>query len=225
MVALAPLLAFSLIGNGLALVDAGDDYSAEATDLRAMLTVLEREAGAPAVLGSSPLGAPAAEVKALLAEHGSPVRDDLRPSVVLPVYPDAIDRGRFMLVSYALVVTPVPGTLVAGSTVPPVTSTYLASATPVDGCLDVRTLGPDSQVSFPVVAGGGLRVGVDGWGDLGVYLAHDAETFQEAASRHQPVVGATVYEIATPDMGAGFTWRLNLKLGAGITAARICATK
>jgi hypothetical protein len=77
-------------------------------------------------------------------------------------------------------------------------------------------------VWLSVPSGGSLRLVTEGGGDLGVYLAHDA-AFQEAAAIHQTIVVQTPYRITVPDMGPGFTWRVAVKLGAGIGSASICS--
>ncbi len=219
--AVAPLLVVALVSNGSALRDAANNYAAQATNLRAELVVWDRYQDAPAVSESNPLQL--VGLRTLLAEYGSPTRDEIWPSVVLPIGADALDRALFGLVRDNLIaVQDTGGGGTGGTQAPAVIDKYQMSLQATGGCLQVQPLGPDGQVWLSVPSGGSLRLVTEGGGDLGVYLAHDA-AFQEAAAIHQTIVVQTPYRITVPDMGPGFTWRVAVKLGAGIGSASICS--
>lgn len=215
--ALAPLLVLALVSNGVALDEAARVYTAEAIDTRATLVVWDQYQDAPAVRYGPGLPFPAK----MGAEYGSPIRDEIRPTVVRWIPASALDRALFRLVQYDLVVTADAGGS-GGTQTPEVIGRYQIDLQAQDGCLQAQPLGPDGQVWLSVPSGGSLRLVTDGWGDVGVYLAHDAE-FQELAAIHQTIVAQTPYRITVPDMGPAFTWRVAIKLGEGIRSASICS--
>jgi len=219
--AIAPLLVVALVSNVSTLFQAATSYAADATELRAELVVWERYQDAPAVRDSNLLGLP--QLRTLLAEYGSPVRDEIRPTVVLPITADVLDRALFELVRDDLIVARDAGGGPGGTQAPVVFGHYQIDLQAAGGCLQAQPLGPDGQVWLYVPSGGSLRLVTDGWGDVGVYLAEDAHVFQEAVAVHNTITAQTPYRITVPDMGPGFTWRVDIKLGAGIRSASICS--
>jgi hypothetical protein len=216
--ALAPLLVVALVSNGSALIAAAAVYSADATELRAELVLWDQYQDAPAVRDSNPLHLP--QLRTLLAEYGSPVRDEIRPTVVLPITADVLDRALFQLVGDQMTVA--PGSTGGETLIPSVVGQYETTIQTTSSCLQAQALGPDAQVWLSVPSGGSLRLVTDGWGDVGIFLAHDY-AFQEAAAIHKTIVAQTPYRITVPDMGPGFAWRVAIKLGVGIRSASICS--
>lgn len=218
--AIAPLLVVALVSNGSDLTDAAKSYANDATAVRATLVAWDRYQDAPAVRDSKPLEWDQAQLRTLLTEYGSPTRDEIRPKVVLEIPPDAMDRALFGLVGDEFTVAPDTGG--GGTLAPTVVGQFQMGLQVASGCLPVQPLGPDGQVWFSVPSGASLRLETAGWGDVGVFLAHDA-AFQEATAIHRTVLAQTPYRITVPDMGPGFTWRVDIKLGTGIRSASICA--
>jgi hypothetical protein len=174
---------------------------------------------APAILVSKPLGFAEPQLTALLSEYGTPTSDAIRSSVVKPIPADALDRASFALTRDELTVTTGDTGVMAA---PTVAGQFQTEIQPSNGCLQVEPLGPDGQAWFGAPSGQAVRLEADGWGDLGVFLAHYDSTFQEAAAIHQTIVSRTPYRIAVPDMAPGFQWAIDFKLGAGIRSVSIC---
>ena len=218
---LALVLVFALASNGSALRSAADRYAAEADSTRATLTALETYWDAPAVQHSGQLPYGPIRLHELLAEYGSPTHDEIWPSAALAPGPTSRDRGLFQVVKNALVVVADTGGTV-GAQPPTLAGQTEVALQSQGGCLQAQPLGPDGQVRLRVASGGSVRLTTDGWGDIGVYIAHDAG-FQEADSIKQKILSQTSYRITVPDMGPGFTWQFAVKLGAGIRSASICS--
>jgi hypothetical protein len=222
--ALAPIVVLALASNGTALFDAATRYTDNATELREDFLAFERYGGAPAVRDSAILPFPGDRLRALLDENGSLVRDEIRPTVVLPIDAAARDRALFRLVREGLTVVAASGPGDGGATRPPVVvGEYRMSHLTIGGCQQIRPLGPDGLVWFGVPSGGSLDLTTAGSGTVGLYLADEAP-FQVPASTRVKVLAGTRYRIGLPDMGPGYTWRFALKIGSGIEGASVCSS-
>jgi hypothetical protein len=219
--ALVPIVVIALVANGQALVRAGDRYATEATGLRATIAVWTEMQDAPAVRGSSHLPLPPDELGRVLAIGGSPTRDELRPTVVLPVTARDRDRALFSLVRDDLLIALAGPAAGDPPAVDAAEGTFQATASGSDGCLVDRPDGADNLTWFRIPSGGSFRVVTDGSGVLTIHLAREADFQATAAVRH-PVTTTVAYRVTVPDLGARPPWRVAIKLGPGIGAATIC---
>lgn len=221
-VVVAPLLVLALVSNGFALVDAAPRYATDATAVRAAFRIWDRDRAAPAVRDSERLPLGGDRLDAMLAAYGSPVTDTIRPSVVLPITADALDRALFVIVRDDLIVVPDIGAVGADRTQPPAdVGAFEMEVRSETGCLHLVPSGPGGLVWLTVPFPDSLRFATEGWGDVHVFVARDAP-FQDAASISQPILARQRYRIALPDMGPGSTWRVAVKFGPGIRSANLC---
>ncbi|MEA2518925.1 MAG: hypothetical protein QOF49_1005 [Chloroflexota bacterium] len=220
--ALIPIVAVALIGNGRALVIAGERYATEATDRRAALGIWAAMTDAPAVRDSKHLPLAAATLTRVAAIGGLPTQDELRPTVILPITSAIRDRALFSLVRDDLVVAAAVPEVREPAAVHGVEGTFHATSSPAAaGCLEDRAAGPDNLAWFRIPSGGSFRVVPRGSGQLTIHLAREAD-FQPAASSHYPVMTSVPYRVTVPDLGDRPPWRVAVHLGAGIDAATIC---
>ena len=218
---LAPLVVVGMFTNVSALVDAVPQYQSDADMTRATLMDLDLYGNTPAVMNSSHTILPIDILKEQIREHGSPVRDDIRPSVVTPISPATADRALVALTMDSFTLTASSSSQWSLSQ-PELLGTYNASTSPVGSCLEANPLYPDSQLWVKAPSGSAFLVTADYGGDLGVYLSHDADA-QEANAIHLGVVGGNSYAVRVPDLGPGFVWQLRFKLPAGSRDVSVCA--
>lgn len=221
LVVLAPVVVVALVTNLTVLHEAASRYEHEASQTRALISAFVAYGDAPALQRSPGLPLPPGQLRDLLARHGSPVRDDLWPSVVPPIDPVDADAALVQLVRASFTVEPVG--LVGVGTEPPAVAGTFNLDVEVDGpCVRMLALAQDSQV-WASVAGGSAWI-VDGAaaGDLGVYLSHAAPPQEANAIHRMGILGERV-RIEIPDLGPEVGWELRLKLPAGSAGARWCS--
>lgn len=218
---LGPVLLVALASNLDVLNEAADRYTHEANRTRATISALERYQGTPAMAVASGAPLPPDLLRATLARHGSPVRDDIRPEVVPAIDPVDADLALVALVRPAFVVEIVDH-VELGTSAPVTAGEYNTAAQRDGSCVRMTALGADSQI-WSVVSGGSTWV-VEGLaaGDLGVYLYREAPP-QEASAIHTTTVIGQRIRIAVPDLGPEVAWQLRLKIPPGTEGAKWCS--
>jgi hypothetical protein len=218
---LAPVVAVALVANLTVLHEAASRYEHEAGRTRALVTAFETYEETPALRRMPGLPLPADQLRDLLDRHGSPVRDDLRPSVVPPIEPVDADAALVALVRASFTVEPVA--IAAFGDDPPAMAGSYNALVEVDGpCLRLLALAEDSQVWASVDGGSAWIVDGTAAGDLGVYLSRAAPPQEENAIHRTGILGERV-RIEVPDLGPTVRWELRLKLPAGSAGARWCS--
>jgi hypothetical protein len=217
---LGPALAVGLTLNVQALVEAAPAYQRDAEQIRATFAALDEYADAPAVINSKRTPLPIEMLRSLVRDHGSPVRDDIRPTVVLGITSEGHDRALVALTRESFTVEETNAADWAVSS-PTLLDTFHTRVLQPGGCWEVTSLGPDSQVEMAAPSGSSFIVTTDYGGDLGVFLYHMAAP-DEANSSHLEVTAGTAYLVRVPDMGPGFVWQLRFKLPVGSHLTSVC---
>lgn len=188
---------------------------------RAYLTVLAEHPETRWVDPVLPLGWPDIEqLEGFLEHYGSPLRDTLVPSNVVPSSQAQLERALVALAHGSFNVSVGRPPVTARSTTPTVLETGGTVATPAGSCLSVVSSAPEGWVTVAVPDGGWLVL--DGPADGATASLGQAVRPARGSAIPLPHSPDGTWSIAVPHIGDGLPWQVRLDLPLPVTA-HLCA--